>query len=213
LKRGIDSTASVSKRNLSLACGALGFLVALFLFKRPGWIHFLTAGAGFFLPWLYAREKEKKKRWLCFRVFPDFLELFAMALSAGLPFERAWGMAADHLPDGALKNHLQLVGVEFSSGRPRDESLRRLAERLNEPRLTSIFPLLIHAMKRGTPLQTILADQAESLRTMALSAIEKRAQTASVRLLVPVVLFLFPTLFLVVLGPLVLQYAQRGQFF
>ncbi len=158
-------------------------------------------------------EKRRRDRWRNFREMPDFLELLAMAVSAGLNVERAWALAVAHLPESPLKATLQKSAGRFSEGRPREDTLRDLSVHLDDARIRPVFAIIIQAMKRGTPLERVLIDQAKSLRALALAAVERRAQTAPIRLLFPILLFLFPTLFIVIFGPILLQFAQHGQLF
>jgi tight adherence protein C len=133
--------------------------------------------------------------------FSDFVELVALCLSAGMDVERAWSAALAQTPVGDLKSELTRVANDLALGRGRTEALAELAARLDDFRLRSVITLVVHALKRGTPLEKILLDEAERLRGAHLAALEKRAQTAGVRILFPLVFLIVPTIFIVLFGP------------
>jgi tight adherence protein C len=156
----------------------------------------------------FFRDKEK-----IVKPLPDFLDLLALGLSAGLNLERSWEGALVYLSPGILKKELSLVMNEIQLGQTREEAIQGLIRRLNDPSLSMIFVLMLQSLRRGTSLQEILFDQAQSLRTRRMLSIEKRAHTASVRLLFPILLFIFPTIFIVMFAPLALRFfAGEGIF-
>lgn len=159
------------------------------------------------------RKSVSARPWAYVRAFPDFLELLALALSSGCTLDRAWEEALRFLPEGPLRSELRRVSNDFSLGRSRVDAIRALMGRLNNDRLGGTLALLCHSLKYGTPLEGILLEQARSLREAALMAVEKRAQTASLRLLFPLVFFILPTIFIILFGPLVLGFIETGRLF
>lgn len=199
-----------SKRFFYLVGAGIGFFGSWALFPGSVQAAVLFAILGGLLPWLYGKDRDERRRWIQFRQMPDFLELFAMALSAGLNFERGLSTALLYLPEGALKRDIKKTVDELTLGRPRFEALGRLEEHLQEPRFIALFALLRQAIKNGAPLDDILIDQAQMLRSAAFVIMERKAQTASLRLLFPLLLFIFPTFFVILFGPLVIQYVKQG---
>lgn len=143
----------------------------------------------------------------------DFLDLMGLGMSGGLNLQDAWRLGADHAQPGPLKKELGRVQEALFLGRPREDAFQELDRRLGQPHLHLFFSLLVHSVRAGNRLQTLFHDQAASLRRARLMQIERRAQTAPLRLLFPLFLFIFPTLFLILFGPLVIRVSQGGGLF
>jgi tight adherence protein C len=165
------------------------------------------------LPVLWLRWRRRQAKWRRFKEFPDFLEFASLGLSSGLNLDRAWEEAVRFLPAGPLQVELRRTANDFSLGRPRKEAITDLARRLDDDRLAGPLGLLSHALKYGTPLEELLLDQAKRLREAVLLALERRAQTAGLRLLFPLVFFILPTLFIILFGPLALGFLETGRLF
>lgn len=197
----------------SAAGGGAAFLAALAIV--PDWPAFqlvLTA-AGAALPWLHGREQSERRRRLRRSAFPDFLDLTALALSAGHTLASAWSSAAGRLSDRDLREELARVERAVAFGRSWPDAVDDLGRRLDDARLLPILVLFRQALRTGAPLQAVLQEQAEALRSAAMAAMEERAQTAGIRLLFPLVFFIFPTIFIVLFGPLVLRLTYGGTLF
>lgn len=147
------------------------------------------------------------------RVFPDFLDLMALGLSAGVTFDQALSMAVEPLPSGPLKEDLKLFERWLRFGKPRSEAVKSLVARWKDPRLKMTMALIEQAMKRGNQIQDVLVDQARGLRQQRFVEMEKRAQTAGLRLLFPIYFFILPAVFLILLGPLLIRLSQGALVF
>jgi tight adherence protein C len=156
---------------------------------------------------------KRRVRWQRFVAFPDFLEFLALGLSSGLNVDQAWERGVRYLPKGPLREELRQTANDFSLGRPRQEALFDLCERLEDERMSATVGLITHALKYGTAVEKLLFEQAKRHRAEVLLAMEKRAQTASLRLLFPLVFFILPTIFIVLFGPLVLGFLENGRIF
>lgn len=129
------------------------------------------------------------------RALPDFLDLLALALTAGLPFSRAWRAAIDWMPAGPLRDRLSAVPPE------RDPS-RAVAALERHGGLPPALSLLLRtAAAAGAPVGEALSAQAAHLRAARLARAERAAQTASIRLLFPLVFLMLPAVLLAALGP------------
>lgn len=135
------------------------------------------------------------------RTLPDFLELTAMGLSAGLVLESAWAQAVRGLRPGPVKKELERCLEWVRRGESRVLALREAGRRLVDPRAAMIMALVTQSLERGNDVGPVLLDQARALRSAALVELERRSQTAPLRLLFPVLFFLLPAVFLVLLGP------------
>jgi tight adherence protein C len=135
----------------------------------------------------------------------DFLEAMALGLSAGLVLEEACAHASEMLPEGEFK--VALIAE------PTLQKLRELGDKLNNARFSGIVSIIIQAKKNGAPLHDMLVEQAEFLRSEHLWTLEQQAQTLGLRLLFPILLFIFPGIFILLVGSLYLQITAQGFLF
>ncbi|HKS29451.1 MAG TPA: type II secretion system F family protein [Pyrinomonadaceae bacterium] len=162
---------------------------------------------GFFLPrFLLARlikGRQQRVRW----GLADALDLMVVSIEAGLGLNAAMMKISEELktvhPD--ISGEFELANLEIRVGRERDEALRNLAERTGVDDLRSLVAMLIQADRFGTSIARAVRVFSDSLRTKRRQRAEQAAQKAAVKLLFPLALFLFPTLFIAILGPAALN--------
>jgi tight adherence protein C len=162
---------------------------------------------GFFLPrFLLARMikgRQQRVRW----GLADALDLMVVSIEAGLGLNAAMLRISEELksvhPD--ISGEFELANLEIRVGRERDEALRNLAERTGVDDLRSLVAMLIQADRFGTSIARAVRVFSDSLRTKRRQRAEQAAQKAAVKLLFPLALFLFPTLFIAILGPAALN--------
>jgi len=171
-------------------------LRALFLGAAGGAI-------GFFGPDVVVSRRTRKRREEMRRELPDALDVLAVSVEAGLGFDAALARLGQYL-DGPLVEEFLLVLAELRIGESRSTALRRMADRVDIPELTSVVSSLIQAEQLGSPLGRMLRIQAEESRGRRQVAAEEKAMKAPVKMLVPTALFIFPAMFVVILGPAVL---------
>jgi tight adherence protein C len=163
----------------------------------------LTFVAGFFLPRYILRRmirgRQQRVQW----GMADSLDLLVVSLEAGLGLNSAMVKVSQELkqahPD--ISDEFELANLEIRVGRDRDEALRNLAERTGVDDLRSFVAMLIQADRFGTSIAKAVRVYSDSLRTKRRQRAEQAAQKAAVKLLFPLAFFLFPTLFIVILGP------------
>jgi len=158
------------------------------------------AGAGYPLLWL--RDRVRARHRAVARALPYGLDLLTLSVEAGLDFPAALAKVVDKGRSGPLADELSVVLKELRLGKTREEALRNLARRVDLPALTSFVQALVHADRMGTPLGKVLRILSTQLRIERSQRAEKLANEAPVKLLLPLVLFIFPTLFLMLFGPL-----------
>jgi tight adherence protein C len=133
----------------------------------------------------------------------DALDLMVISIEAGLGLNAAMMKVASELkevhPD--VSEEFEMANLEIRVGRERDEALRNLAERTGVDDLRSLVAMLIQTDKFGTSIAKAIRAFSDSLRTKRRQRAEQAAQKAAVKLLIPLALFLFPTLFIAILGP------------
>lgn len=163
--------------------------------------------AGFFLPRYFlrriTRNRQRELRW----GLADALDLMVVSVEAGLGLNAAMMKVASELKDVhyAIAVEFELANLEIRVGRERDEALRNLAERTGVDDLRSLVAMLIQTDKFGTSIAKGLRVFSDSLRTKRRQRAEQEAQKAAVKLLFPLACFLFPTLFIAILGPAALN--------
>ena len=131
---------------------------------------------------------------------PDTLDLLAVSVEAGLGFDGAIAKVTEHM-QGALSEELSLVLGEMRVGESRQDALKKLAERVPAPELAAFVRAIVQADQLGISLSRILRVQAADTRLRRQQAAEERAMKAPIKMLFPTVMFIFPAMFIVVLGP------------
>lgn len=165
---------------------------------------------GFFLPRFFLRRMINKRQRLIRWGLADALDLMVVSVEAGLGLNAAMMKVASELKDvhTPVAVEFELANLEIRVGRERDEALRNLAERTGVDDLRSLVAMLIQTDKFGTSIAKGLRVFSDSLRTKRRQRAEQEAQKAAVKLLFPLACFLFPTLFIAILGPAFLNLAD-----
>lgn len=163
--------------------------------------------AGFFLPRFFLKRMINKRQRLIRWGLADALDLMVVSVEAGLGLNAAMMKVASELKDvhTPVAVEFELANLEIRVGRERDEALRNLAERTGVDDLRSLVAMLIQTDKFGTSIARGLRVFSDSLRTKRRQRAEQEAQKAAVKLLFPLACFLFPTLFIAILGPAALN--------
>ncbi len=162
---------------------------------------------GFFLPRYIlhkmVKSRQQRVRW----GLADALDLMVVSIEAGLGLNAAIVKVGEELKDvhPEISEEFELTNLEIRVGRDRDEALRNLAERTGVDDLRSLVAMLIQADRFGTSIARAVRVYADSLRTKRRQRAEQAAQKAAVKLLFPLACFLFPTLFISILGPAALN--------
>jgi tight adherence protein C len=161
-------------------------------------------GAGFFAPDYFVTLKARGRRERIRSQLPDALDLLAVSVEAGLGFDGAIAKLTEHM-DGPLAEEFALTLNEMKIGESRQDALKRMSERVDAPELSAFTRAIIQADQLGTSLGRILRVQAADTRLRRQAAAEEKAMKAPIKMLFPTVLFIFPAMFLVILGPAILN--------
>jgi tight adherence protein C len=191
-----------------LAAG-LGFVLGVLVGAAAGafggiGLALVLAVPGFFAPDVLISARARARREAVRAELPDTLDLLAVSVEAGLGFDAAIGKVTDHM-DGALAQELGLVLGEMRVGESRQDALKKLAERVPAPELAAFVRAIIQADQLGISLGRLLRVQAADTRNRRQAAAEERAMKAPIKMLLPTVFFIFPSMFVVVLGPAMLH--------
>jgi tight adherence protein C len=155
---------------------------------------------GLMLPDTVVTFKAKGRRDRIQAELPDALDLLAVSVEAGLGFDGAITKLTEHM-DGPLAEEFGLTLGEMRIGESRSEALKKMAERVGSPAMSAFTRAVIQADQLGISLGRILRLQAAEARNRRQAAAEERAMKAPIKMLFPTVLFIFPAMFIVILGP------------
>jgi tight adherence protein C len=144
------------------------------------------------------------------RALPEALDLLILVMQAGLDFQVALAHYLDHSPHNALWDEFMTVQTEIRTGLSRIDALRHLAARATEPSLQETARTLVQALELGSSLTPILRQQAKALRQRRSYDAERRAALAPLKLMFPLMVFIFPSLFVILFTPIVLQIGKES---
>ncbi len=163
--------------------------------------------AGFLLPDLFLRSKTRKRQEEITDSLPDALDLLVVCIEAGMGINAAFVKITEEfkLSSPVLSEEFDIVNREMVAGKPRQEALRALADRAGVEDVQSLVAMLIQTEKLGTSLSQSLRVHSDSLRTRRRQRAEEAAAKTTIKLVFPLVFLLFPALFIVILGPGVIQ--------
>ncbi len=167
---------------------------------------------GFFYPDIWVRDIRKKQVDSILRTLPTYLDFICMAVQAGLNFSGAIDQARKKAAAGPLVIEFGIVNRDLRAGVKRSAALQRMAERLDIHEVTSFVNAVVQAEKMGASLGDVLHIQAEQRRSERFMRAEKKAMEAPVKLIGPLVIFIFPTTFIVLAFPIVMKFIQQGLF-
>jgi tight adherence protein C len=155
---------------------------------------------GFMMPkvWLDNRMRLRQKAIL--KSLPDAFDLITTCVEAGLGLEAALGRVAEKV-QGPFGEELTVMLHDVALGKLRRDALREVADRTGVPDLTSFINAVVQAETMGTSIAAVLRVQADQMRIKRRQRAEQEAQAAPIKMMFPLVLFIFPTMFIVILGP------------
>jgi tight adherence protein C len=199
--------------NAKLLLPVLGVLSATFTGKNFMLFAFFLAGAGYFLPDLALHLSTRKRTEKIDRALPDTMDLLVVSIEAGLGMDQAVIKIADEMKTvyPELCEELLAISREQRAGKPRIEAWRAMADRVDVDAVRQFVAMLTQTERLGTPIARALAQFADSLRTTRLMLAEERAAKTTVKLIFPLAFFIFPALFVVLLGPAMITIMQGFQ--
>ncbi len=186
-----------------------GAVLAIFLFKssptpQSVGIGLLITGLGYFLPDLLVYNKGIKRQEAIQLELPNTLDQMLISVEAGLGFEAAMARAGQY-GEGPLAQELTRTLQDMQVGRPRQEAYQAMADRSSVAELRSFVRAVVQADKYGIGLAKVLRTQAKQSRVKRRQRAEEKAMKLPVKVLFPLLMFIFPVLFIVLLGPAVIN--------
>jgi tight adherence protein C len=163
----------------------------------------LFAGVGFYLPSLVLWFLRKRRQDAIFLALPDALDLLVVCVESGLGLDAAMRKVCDEMKDHAkdIAEEFSLANFQLQMGRPRREVLHDLGVRTGVDDVRSLAAILIQADRFGSSIAHALRVQSDSMRTRRKQLAEEKAAKTAVQLIFPLVLFIFPGIFVVLVGP------------
>lgn len=166
--------------------------------------------AGYLYPALWLRDRITARRREILKSMPFYLDIITLCVEAGLNLQGAINQSVLKGPKGVLRDEFQRVMRDIRAGKPRAESLRNLAQRINEPGVTNFVAAIIQAERMGMSLGPVLRAQADQQRTERFLRAEKAAMQAPIKMIFPLVLFIFPCTFVVIFFPIAIKLLNAG---
>ena len=197
-----------------ILCGTFAALLLDWLLSSFGqpvqWYPVLAFAAGYMFPFIWMRDRIQLRRRDVLKTLPFFLDIITLCVEAGLNLTGALQQAVAKGPNGPLRDEIARVLRDVRAGRSRLDALRTFADRMNEPSITNFVSALVQAEATGMNLGPIMRAQSEQRRAERFARAEKLAMEAPVKLLFPLIAFIFPCTFVVIGFPIAMKFIHMG---
>jgi tight adherence protein C len=182
---------------------------------NPFIVYLAALGFGFLAPDFWLSRQISKRQTAIRRGLPDVLDLLVICIEAGQSLDQATKRTSEELrlAQPAITDELGVVVLEQRAGRPRTDAWRNFAERTGVDSVRNLVSVLVQSEQFGTSAAKTLRIHSDTLRTQRRQKVEEQAAKTSVKLVFPLVFFIFPSLFLVALGPAVIIMSESFQQF
>ena len=211
---GLEMTAITFVTFWAICIGlfsSLGLMAIVVLggFSAQGLLGLIVLGGiGFLIPWMWLKSAVRSRQRVVVRALPDALDLVTTCVEAGLGLDAALGRVAEQMK-GPLAQELSQTLSEISMGRLRREALSDLGARTDVQELISFVNSVIQAEQLGVSVAQVLKVQSDQMRTRRRQKAEQLAHEAAIKMIFPLVLFIFPAFMVVILGPAVINISQQ----
>jgi tight adherence protein C len=167
----------------------------------------LAAGAGYYAPSVWLRTAIGRRKETIMHALPDALDLMVVCVEAGLGLDQTINRVADEikLSHNELSEEFHLLGLELRAGVARTDALRNLSRRIDLEEIKSLIALLVQTDRFGTSIGQALRVHSDAMKVGRQMKAEERAAKLPVKLLLPLIFFIFPSLFIIILGPAVIR--------
>src|SRR5215472_10107282 len=206
--------AALAMRGVKLAT-PIALLLLVFVTRlyvvNPYMFPALALVLGYLLPELWLVLKVQARQHRLRRSLPDCLDLLVICVEAGLGLDQSLLKVAQemHVTHRELSEELQLVNLEMRIGKPRIEALRELAKRTGLDDIKSLVAMLIQTDRFGTSVSQSLRVYSDDMRTKRRQRAEEMSAKTTVKMVPPLVFFIFPALMVVILGPAVITVIRQ----
>ncbi|MCK9431147.1 MAG: type II secretion system F family protein [Candidatus Omnitrophica bacterium] len=215
IKKNIDSAhlniSPVAFFNLKiLLCITFALLTIIIFGKFEPLFMIIAVGIGYVVPDFYLKRKISKRKYLIARGLPETVDLLGLCIEAGLDFVNAVKWIIDKTPSTPMTEELAFVLEEIKWGKPRIQSLKDMAHRLDIPELSSFVQTIIQAERMGTPVAEAFTILSEDTRSQRFHRGERVALQAPIKILLPLIFFIMPVIGIVIGGPILITFMQGG---
>jgi tight adherence protein C len=213
---GMRNTSPAGFLATQAALGLGGVVVGVVIMSSSpsstGFLAVLVFGVGGFIaPSFFVSMKGRRRQNQVSADLPDALDLLAVSVEAGLGFDGAVSKLTEHM-QGPLIDEFELTLGEMRIGESRSDALKKMADRVAAQEMAAFVRSIIQADQLGISLGRILRVQATDARLKRQAAAEERAMKAPIKMLFPLVMFIFPSMFIVILGPAFLNLGKLFTF-
>lgn len=190
-----------------LVPSALFFVTAMGFTRSAGYWIVAFGAIGFYLPQIVLSLLRSSRQMEIFLTLPDALDLLVVCVESGLGLDAAMRKVTDEMKNHAkvMTEELSLANLQLQMGRPRREVLHDLGVRTGVDDVRSLAAILIQADRFGSSIAQALRVQSDSMRTKRRQIAEEKAAKTAVKLIFPLVLLIFPAVFVVLVGPAAIQ--------
>jgi tight adherence protein C len=183
---------------------------------NPIFVYIACCGLGFLVPDFWLGRMISRRQYQIRKGLPDVLDLLVICVEAGLSLDQATARTAEELHGSqpVMSDELGMVALEQRAGAVRSDAWKHLAERTGVDSIRNLVSMLIQSEQFGTSVAKTLRVHSDTLRTKRVQEIEEKAAKLSVKLIFPLAFFIFPSLFLITLGPamLIMMDSFKGLF-
>jgi tight adherence protein C len=165
---------------------------------------------GFMFPNVWLADTRKRREIAVVRSMPVYLDFITMCVEAGLNLSGALSQSMEKAPPSPLRNEFSIVLRDLRAGLTRADALRRMADRLDITEVTSFVSAVVQAEKMGASLASVLRVQADQRRNERFQRAEKLAMEAPIKLVGPLIMFIFPVTFIVLAFPIAMKFMAQG---
>lgn len=173
----------------------------------------LLAGVGFIVPNLWLRHKLTARHRSIAIALPEVIDLLHLCVGAGLDFMMAIDRVIERMRPGPLREELHQVRREIKVGESRRDALRAMSKRVDMPELGSFVRTLVQADRMGAGIGDALRIQSEEMRSWRFEKGEREALRAPIKMLIPLIFCILPSVLIIVGGPLAMQFMKKGALF
>lgn len=208
----LDATGFLGLRiGATVVFTVLAFLIFVTITSQPNGLLYVIGGAllGYFLPYLWLKSQISRRQDHITKKLPDALDLLTICVEAGLGFDAAMGKIYEKWDD-PLSTAFGRVLQEIQLGKLRREALRDMAESMDVPDVTGFVAAVVQAEQLGVSMARILRVQSDQMRVKRRQRAQEKAQQAPVKMMIPMVLLIFPSIWIVLLGPSVIMLLETN---
>jgi tight adherence protein C len=203
----------VARLGGAVVMGGLGFLLATSASDSPAYQRILMpvggVALGYYIPVLLLMSKIRRRQEDVIKALPDALDLLTICVEAGLGFDASMAKVAEKW-DNELSLAFARTVQQMQLGKLRREALRDMANSLDVSDVTSFVAAIVQADQLGVSMAKVMRIQSEQMRMKRRQRAEEKARQAPVKIMIPLVFFIFPTILIVLLGPAILTIRESG---